>query len=401
MYPISTGPDYSGLVSGIGQLIQGQIANSLQGKALQGDEGALARLASVSPQRYNAIGSILQDRRQQEMQAARQAEMDRQRAEEENQRKREIAARFARGYQTANDKKGYLAAGVDQFRRFGLEDLAGMVEQDLSIYNENPGAVEQQYAGIVSSYGDQGGNVPAGIQEFEHLTKGFTPEQKLQAQLARTGVAARAQNQRPTVIGGVPYVFDPNTGSIVPAQVGGEQVTADTVATNKAQIAEAEAEARARGQSIGSGKAEAAEQAKQKSNALAQEAVTLAREIANSPELDNVSGIMGKAPTIRPSSEDLINKAKRLESMLTVDNLKLMTGVLTDRDIQFLVNISSGLGLTDKGFRGSSTATRARLEDIAKKMEGALSQAPQQEAQPAQPQQPKRFKFNPATGRLE
>lgn len=379
MYPISTGTDYSGLIGGIGQLIQGQIANSLQKKALDGDADALARLSSVSPQRYNAIGSILQDRRQEEMMAARQAEMDRQRAEEENQRKRDIAARFARGYQTANDKKGYLAAGVEQFRQFGLEDLAGMVEQDLSIYNENPAAVEQEYAGIVSSYGDQSSGLPAEAVAFDYLSQGLSPEERQSAQRVRLGLSPRAASQKVTNIGGVPYMVDPTTGNIVPAQVGGEQVTADTVASDKAKIAQAESEAKARGQAIGSGKAEAADQAKQKSNALAQEAITLARELANNPELENVSGIMGKAPTIRPSSEDLINKAKRLESMLTVDNLKMMTGVLTDRDIQFLVNISSGLGLTDKGFRGSAMATRARLEDIAKKMEGALSQSPMQD----------------------
>ena len=56
---------------------------------------------------------------------------------------------------------------------------------------------------------------------------------------------------------------------------------------------------------------------------------------------ENLSRITGTAtgveyePTFRPASADLINEANTLQNLLTVDNLDLFTGVLTQSDIDF------------------------------------------------------------------
>jgi len=116
------------------------------------------------------------------------------------------------------------------------------------------------------------------------------------------------------------------------------------------------------------------EEKKESSILMAQEAETLAREIAEADNLGDITGtIAPRLATIRPESQDLINKAERLQSLLTVDNLKLMSGVLTDRDIKFLTNIASGLNLDEGGIKGSTSAVKARLLDISDKIKGGIS----------------------------
>ncbi|MEE7118928.1 DNA transfer protein [Escherichia coli O25:H10] len=126
------------------------------------------------------------------------------------------------------------------------------------------------------------------------------------------------------------------------------------------------------------------QQQKQMSLGYAAEAATLAREIASDDSLGNITGsISSRIPMFQDSSQDLINKASRLQSLLTQDNLKLMSGVLTDRDITFLGNIASGLNITENGIKGSTEGVKKRLNAIASKLDAKLSasgyQPPQQQ----------------------
>ncbi len=116
------------------------------------------------------------------------------------------------------------------------------------------------------------------------------------------------------------------------------------------------------------------QQQKKMSLDYAAEAASLAREIASDSSLGDITGsISSRVPTFYDSSQDLINKANRLQSLLTQDNLKLMNGVLTDRDITFLGNIASGLNITENGIKGSKDGTQKRLNAIASKLDDKLS----------------------------
>lgn len=116
-------------------------------------------------------------------------------------------------------------------------------------------------------------------------------------------------------------------------------------------------------------KAAGVEQTKQMGSAYALEAANIADKLAKDPSLTNITGVVStRLPTLRNSSQDLINNATRLQSLLTQDNLKLMSGVLTDRDIEFLGRISSGLNVTENGIKGSEQATRAQLNSISNKL---------------------------------
>lgn len=115
-----------------------------------------------------------------------------------------------------------------------------------------------------------------------------------------------------------------------------------------------------------------------------QEAATLAREISDSPQLKDITGtVTTMLPTLSGESQDLINKASRLQSLLTIDNLKLMTGVLTDKDIQFLTNVASGLNVQEGGIKGSVSGVQSRLGEIAKKLESKLGSNQQVPGAPA------------------
>lgn len=123
--------------------------------------------------------------------------------------------------------------------------------------------------------------------------------------------------------------------------------------------------------------AEATETSKARATAMAKEARDLAREIANDKGLGSATGskmYVEYLPTTT-STSDLVNKAFRLQSMLTVDNLNLMTGVLTERDIQFLTAVSSGLDIDPekRGIIGSEEVVRERLNDIANRIDEKLS----------------------------
>lgn len=106
----------------------------------------------------------------------------------------------------------------------------------------------------------------------------------------------------------------------------------------------------------------------------ARDALKLVSEISTSGALNGITGpINSQTPTISGSSQDLINKALRLQTLLTADNLKLMTGVLTDRDITFLSQIGSGLGIGDRGINGSLEGTQQRLGEITKRLGEKIS----------------------------
>lgn len=124
-----------------------------------------------------------------------------------------------------------------------------------------------------------------------------------------------------------------------------------------------------------------AETQKQKAMQASKEALSLTRSLADNPKLGSVTGVSAMTPTFNPESQDIINQANQLLALLTADNLKLMSGVLSETDIKMLRDLSSGLNVSEKGIKGSEQAVRARLSDIAQKLEMSIGgkQAPSQQ----------------------
>lgn len=169
------------------------------------------------------------------------------------------------------------------------------------------------------------------------------------------------------VVGNTLVITDSATGQVV------QEITKDTSEKEKlelkkleAQVNKAETEAELKALT-----AQTEEDKKQASLDMATQAADLAEKILGNPALSNITGTFdAMTPVVMPESQDVLNDAKRLESLLTVDNLKLMSGVLTDKDISFLTRVGSGLNITDTGIKGSEKAVKARLNDIVAKLRG-------------------------------
>jgi hypothetical protein len=93
----------------------------------------------------------------------------------------------------------------------------------------------------------------------------------------------------------------------------------------------------------------------------AAEIKTLANDLLNDPNLSAVFGPMqGRMPTFREGTADAEAKVNRLQSLLTLDNLNLMKGVLSDSDIKILQQAATVLSNRTI----SDGAARAELQRI-------------------------------------
>lgn len=167
-------------------------------------------------------------------------------------------------------------------------------------------------------------------------------------------------------------IIDSATGQIVreyPIPQTQQQKAQLAKMTADIDKAESEAQLKAR-------LAQTEEEKKQSSIDMANEALTVIDQVVKHPNFSNAVGTVDTMlPTVRGETQDVINMAMRLNSLLTVDNLKLMSGVLTDRDIKFLTDVASGLNITENGIKGSEKGVRKRLDEIAGKIREGLSKS--------------------------
>jgi hypothetical protein len=102
-----------------------------------------------------------------------------------------------------------------------------------------------------------------------------------------------------------------------------------------------------------------------KANQLKGKVVELAKTLRNHKGLDRSVGSMqgsavGQALTLNEDSQDFNNKYNQIKSILTAENLDMMTGVLSETDIKILSDIAGG-GLQ---LRGSEDAFKAELDTL-------------------------------------
>lgn len=110
-------------------------------------------------------------------------------------------------------------------------------------------------------------------------------------------------------------------------------------------------------------KRRAADEQRAKADALKQDALRITRELMS--DTDQIKNSVGSFDSILPSvtegAQDFDKKLDTLKSMLTAENLKLMSGVLSETDIKILSNIASG-ELTTKGSEEEFMGALKRLE---------------------------------------
>lgn len=91
--------------------------------------------------------------------------------------------------------------------------------------------------------------------------------------------------------------------------------------------------------------------------------------IMNDDYIDTLTGFSGKLPTVLPSSTDADVAFDNVQNLLTLDNLSLMSGVLTDRDIAVLRSAASGVekGMTKDAFLKQMKKIKNRIYTKLKK----------------------------------
>ena len=103
----------------------------------------------------------------------------------------------------------------------------------------------------------------------------------------------------------------------------------------------------------------------EKAGKLKDTVISLAKDLRNHKGLNRSVGSMqgsavGQALTFNEDSQDFINKYNQIKSILTAENLDMMTGVLSETDIKILSDIAGG-GLQ---LRGSEDAFKAELDKL-------------------------------------
>lgn len=121
---------------------------------------------------------------------------------------------------------------------------------------------------------------------------------------------------------------------------------------------------------------------KEKQASVINEALQIAKDLQSNPSLPSAVGTVSTMlPTMSGETQDVINKANTLQAMLTAENLKLMTGVLSETDLALLKSLSSGINITDSGIKGSLKGVKERLKQVQDKLE--LAQKNAQKTAPA------------------
>ena len=69
---------------------------------------------------------------------------------------------------------------------------------------------------------------------------------------------------------------------------------------------------------------------------------------------------------------DILNKANQLKDLMTLENLSLMKGPLTDSDIKILASAASGLNIDENGFIGSTAGVTKQIKNIQKMLDMKL-----------------------------
>ena len=112
---------------------------------------------------------------------------------------------------------------------------------------------------------------------------------------------------------------------------------------------------------------------KRKGEELGKKSMSLATELLNHGSLNNSVGTLqgswlGQKLTVDDDSQNFINKHNQLKSILTAENLDMMSGVLSETDIVILSDIAGGSLMLS----GSEKAYRDELLSLGGVREGAL-----------------------------
>lgn len=181
---------------------------------------------------FNALSPDVQSRILSNQQAQQGLESGQQEIE---QRNAQVAVAGATNLVASADPKKFaeiaLPELVNELRKNPDIDVDALTNEEWKTIGSEIIARQSPIAG--------GGTGTAALETFAGLTAGLSEEDRLAAQRVELGLTPRAQAAQITEIGGVPHIFDRNLQKFIPAEVAGEEVTAETVGASEATIEQA------------------------------------------------------------------------------------------------------------------------------------------------------------------
>lgn len=279
------------------------------------------------------------------------------------------------------------------YKAMGIKDSVqkSQLKNDMLTLAANPDNTEQILTDRISTINERGGNPEHTMRELEMYRQdpqGFADQVKRTA----TVMYPQEMKQLQTSTGETPMT--PYQQQLIEAkktdqelkQLELEQKKLQQQSTNETN----ELKRKDLEQKIAQNKAKI-EQATQAKNKEMDQAITASQtildsvnDLLNDPNLDSAVGASSLIPTIPGTGKaDFETKLESFIGNLTMANMGILKGVLSDSDIKMIRSASSGLStkMTEKAFRSRLNHIKARLMEKLKKQK-SQQQPAQQSQQP-------------------
>lgn len=277
-------------------------------------------------------------------------------------------------------------------QRMPMLEAAGIPKESLTSMDLTDAGIKNVQASMKPFMAKMQGqaSVPAAIQTFDYHQRvlnnpNATDDQKRASRIAlKLEGGAKTFTPKVVDIGGSKFLqvgqefFNPNTLDPVATNEQGlpvaggatvemtpevqremqaEQAAAVTGATEAAKIEAKEG-------------TREAEEMQAKKVAQGNKSINVIDDILGSDRLDNITGLSGRIPFSTGKTEDLLGQVQQLKSILTADNLGIMSGVLSESDMKIIAGLSNDINMrTDDegnitGIAGSYEGTLKKLKQI-------------------------------------
>lgn len=276
----------------------------------------------------------------------------------------------------SNDIEGtrtVLTSRRDQFKKLGLDTKD--IEQGLVLLDQNPEMLKQLANNAVQMAGMfDGKSTGGGIGTYN--PRDYTTDSWAKFVMNKDPSSLkRYEPQRNVEIGGVPHVFDPESGQYVPASVGSgsggtgnkRPVTADDVAANQAKIKGAEASAKAEAE------AQAAFDKKVTQSGGLEKILTEANKYLDDAS-GSLAGTAGSALKGAIGYSDKTTQANQQLKMLSgwaLSNVPRMEGPQGEKDVEIYKEMAGKIGdsTIPVGDRRAAVKTLLKLTQQYKPLE--------------------------------
>lgn len=286
-------------------------------------------------------------------------------------------------------------------QRIPMLEAAGIPKNSLTSMDLTDAGIKNAQASMkpfMSKLKSQG-SVPAAIQTFDYHQRVMNDPNASDDQKRASRIALKLEGPAKTFapkvvdIGGSKFLqvgeefFNPNTMDPVATNEqglpisGGEpiEMTPDIQRSMKAEQAAAVTAATEGAKIEAKEGTREAEEMQAKKLDQGKKAIAVVDDILGSDRLDNITGLTGRVPFSTGKTEDLLGQVQQLKSILTADNLGIMSGVLSESDMKIIAGLSNDINMRADdegnitGIAGSYEGTLKKLKQIRTSLVGGLN----------------------------